>query len=143
VKQDAAKIVAKVGAALEAAGMTPCDNWTRRSPIAGRSRGERVRDRLYNITKPCPPPDEFGSVPDTPDVVDGLITVAVFPDSKSLRRGMQNYTDSARFGYAYRKTTLITLQLSGPPEINKAFLAAMGDLRAPLVSEQKPHTEPT
>jgi hypothetical protein len=130
----------KVGAALEAQGMTPCDDWARKSPVLrGRGGGGRARDRLYNITKACPPFDPaLGGVPDTPDVIDGLVTVVVFKDSKARRRGMDEWTDTQRFGYAYRKTTLITLQLFAPPQLDEAFVAAMKDLKARRVHEQQP-----
>jgi hypothetical protein len=99
----------------------------------------KARDRLYNITKPCPPFDPvLGGVPDTPDVVDGLVTVVVYKDSKARRRGMEKHTDLERFGYTYGRTTLITRSLVTPPQLNEAFVAAMGDLKARRVSEQKP-----
>jgi hypothetical protein len=132
--------VAKVSAALEAHGMTPCDDWARKSPaLRGGDRGQRASDRLYNITKPCPPFDPaLGGVPDTPDVVDGLITVVVFKDSKTRRHNLKHWADFQRFAYAYGKTTLITLQLFAPPQLDDAFVAAMEDLGARRVSEQKP-----
>jgi hypothetical protein len=104
-----------------------------------RSRGEQLaRDRLYNITKPCPPPDETGSVPDFPDVVDGLVTVVVYKDSKARGRGMEKHTDLERFGYTYGKTAIITLGLVTPPQLADAFVAAMEDLKARRVSERGP-----
>jgi hypothetical protein len=120
--------------------MTPCDDWSKLSKPGARRRGERVaRDRLYNVTKPCPPFDPaLGGVPDTPDVVDGLITVVAYKDSKARRRDMETYTGGARarFGYAYGKSTLITLGLVTPPQLDEAFVAAMDDLKARRVSEK-------
>jgi hypothetical protein len=145
---DPDRIFTRVGGALVLRGMIACEtsDWTVHTDVDDRTRARGVqaqRRRIVNVTKPCPPRDETGVVPDTPDVVDGLVTVVVYKDSKARREGMKNTTDNATLRYTYGKNTLIQLQAFAPQSpgrvpLDAAFVAAMADLKARRVSEQKP-----
>jgi len=88
-----------------------------------------------------PPRDETGVVPDTPDVVDGLVIIVVYKDSNARKRGMDYYTGiDSRFAYTYGKNTLIQLQAFAPPELDAAFVDAMKHLKVHRVSEHPPAT---
>jgi hypothetical protein len=143
---DPDRIFTRVGGALVLRGMIPCESsdWTVHihADDRKRTRGEQAqRRRTVNITKPCPPRDETGVVPDTPDVVDGLVRIVVYKDSNARKRGMDNYTGiDSGFAYTYGKNTLIQLQAVAPPELETAFVAAMKDLKAHRVSEHPPAT---
>jgi hypothetical protein len=132
---DPRTVFTKVGAALEAHAITPCEtsDWTARLDAFDRTttRRERAqRERLVNITKPCPP-DEA----DNPDEIDGHITIVVSKSAKQRKKGVSFHDESNRFGYTYGRSTLILLHNLAPLQLEEAFLAAMTDLQARRVLE--------
>jgi hypothetical protein len=132
---DPRTVFTKVGAALEAHAITPCEtsDWTARLDAFDRSpgRGDRAqRERLVNITTPCPP-DET----DNPDEIDGRITIVVSKSATQRKKGVSFHDESNRFGYTYGRSTLILLHNLAPPQLEEAFLATMTDLHARRVLE--------
>jgi hypothetical protein len=132
---DPRAVFTKVGAALEAHAITPCEtsDWAARLDAFDRSpgRSERAqRERLVNITKPCPPDQT-----DNRDEIDGRITIVVSKSARQRTKGMSFHDESNRFGYAYGRSTLILLQNLAPTQLEEAFLGAMTDLHARRVLE--------
>ena len=138
-KAEPRTIFTAVGTALEGHGITPCEttDWAARYDELDRPfyvREERARRiRLVNVAQPCPPPDEFGLIPE--DQTEGVVRIIIYKTVKLRDRGVERERDAGRFVYAYDKKTLVVLQLTSRPELEDPFVAAMNDLGARPVSE--------
>jgi hypothetical protein len=146
-KNDSTPIFEKVGAALNAHGIEPCDapDWVTPLDENGEKRSGRLRTRFVHVLQPqvCPLVRGAGEAyidwsRRVAQARDGIVTVEVYKSSERRQRAVKRNDLAEPLSYSYGKTTIVGLDNTDEvPELEAALAAAMTDLKARRVFEMK------